>query len=170
MPAQDTLNVKNGNLNIKRLSRLQAVILKVLATIHPSGYSKRYLPRVVAEAYGKGSIITLADKDAALEAAIKRNPDKEGMIRALNDMMFFTQRNIYIGEKPDGLIGWVGGWLSPKFSVSYSRSIRSLLKQGLIRYSPASMPPTGIETWAIFITDRGIARIQNREVKVNAKF
>ena len=32
---QDSLNVKKNNLNNKRLSRLQGVILKILAVTHP---------------------------------------------------------------------------------------------------------------------------------------
>lgn len=56
-------------------------------------------------------------------------------------------------------------WLNPRFSVSYSRSIRNLLAQGLVEYMPATN-----NRWAIFITDKGLAKIQNRKVKVNAKF
>ena len=47
---QDSPNVKKNNINNKRLSRLQGVILKILTAIYPNGYSRR-LSQLVARGY-----------------------------------------------------------------------------------------------------------------------
>lgn len=145
----ENLNVNKNNLNNKRLSRLQGVILKALATSYPAGYPKRILPRIVAHLYGKGSIITVAHNEAELKQR------SIGLERTLTEI----QRLLSSFKGHDE-------WIAPKFSVSYSRSIRALLNQGLVTY----ISTTSRGVWALFITDKGLAKIQNRKVKVNAKF
>ena len=142
-------NVNKNNINNKRLSRLQGVILKILAKIHPRGASKRGLSRIVAGAYGKENI--KLNPMAAMGIFMGTNPDPE--IREFGDSLRAV--------KPETI--------EPKFSVSYCRSIRSLLEQGLVSYMPAYAYGQK-DSWALFITEKGLVKIQNRKVKVNAKF
>jgi len=148
------LNVNKKRINNKRLSRLQGVILRVLAIIHPSGYPKRVLPKVVGGLYGKGSIITAKEK---------------GKERPLPDdspeVLWEKSRSMH-----QAIVANFGGrddWTSPKFSVSYSRSILSLLKQGLVHYSYMIDPAYPTERKrGVFISEKGLAKIKDRKVKV----
>lgn len=150
---QGSLNVKKNNLNNKRLSRLQGVILKILSAAYPTGYDKRMLSRLTAEGYGKGSIITRTQKEARMVEAM---PEMREM---LQEMRSLTPR----GARRELT------WLNPKFSVSYSRSIRNLLGQRLVAYLPATRTD-GKEGWAVFITEKGLAITTKKKVKINAKF
>ena len=150
---QDKLIVKENNLNNKRLSRLQGVILKILSAAYPTGYDKRMLSRLTAEGYGKGSIITRTQKEARMVEAM---PEMREM---LQEMRSLTPR----GARRELT------WLNPKFSVSYSRSIRSLLNKGFVAYLSATRSD-GKQGWAIFITEKGLALATKKKVKINAKF
>lgn len=149
------LNVKENNINNKRLSRLQGVTLKILSVVYPHGYAKRQLARIVADGYGAGSILT-----AGIQGRTPiREEDSPGEIVAkCRDMM----------KAVNATVGGRDGWVSPKFSVAYSRSIRSLLNQGLVTYQGA--PLNGKAIWAVFITEKGIELAKGRKVKINAKF
>jgi len=139
---QESLNVKKNNLNNKRLSRLQGVILKILAAIHPNGFSKKGLCRFVAQAYANKSVMHRPFEAFAVHYGLLR--EERGIGKAL------SLKRAHI--------------LNPKFSVSYSRSFKSLRQQGLIRLELSTI---GV---GVFITQEGLAKIQNRKVKVNAKF
>jgi len=139
---QGSLNVKKNNLNNKRISRLQAVILKILAAIHPAGFSKKGLCRFAAQAYANKSVIHRPFEAFAVHYGLLREEREIGKA--------FSLKQSHV--------------LNPKFSVSYSRSFKSLRQQGLIRLE---LSKNGV---GVFITQEGLAKIQNRKVKVNAKF
>lgn len=143
------LNVKKQNLNNKRLSRLQVIILKVLSILQPYGISKRHLCRFVAEAYGKGAIITRSQKEAEMVG------DMPEMGQMLEEMRRLT---------PAGARRELT-WINPKFSVSFSRSIKSLLGQGLVQWRPLTEGGYGI-----FITEKGVDLCTKRKAKVKADF
>jgi hypothetical protein len=166
--AESNLNVKKNNLNNKRLSRLQGVILKTLANIYPAGYPKRNLSIIVAHLYGKGSIITRDDKYKKqlaefekMEQDLLHSPLLASMLPFLKDIE--STGKMVRGIVGRGIPGRRNEWLSPQFSVAYSRSMRNLLNQGFVRYSP-----TTNGRWCLFITDKGFSRIQGRKVKVHA--
>lgn len=125
------LNVKNGDINNKRLSQLQKTILKVLVDIYPSGYHRFGLIWQVARAYGQGSIETVEvreqkwpEKDRKLfEEQYKQDPEVAKSMAALRHK--FHALEIAASPYEDRI--------SPKFSVSYHRSWRSLVAQGLIQ-------------------------------------
>jgi hypothetical protein len=141
---RDSLNVKENNINNKRLSRLQGVILKILAADYPYGYSKRDLCRFAAAAYGNKSEIERPL--AALGVFIEMNKDPE--TKEIADA--FSLKHRYL--------------IAPKFSVSFSRSIKGLLHQDLVKYEWTA------RGYGVFITSKGLSRIQNKKVRVNAKF
>lgn len=140
----DSLNVKKNNLNNKRLSRLQGVILKILAANYPYGYSKRALCRFAAGAYGNKSEIERPLAALGVFIEISKDPETKEIADA------FSLKHRYL--------------IVPKFSVSFSRSIKGLLQQDLVRHEWTA------RGYAVFITDKGLSRIQNKKVKVNAKF
>lgn len=171
---QASLNVKKNNLNNKRLSRLQGVILKILSAAYPTGYDKRMLSRLTAEGYGRGSVITRDDKYQKQLAELARMKEKEkespllsGILPMLEELESTGKTVREMMRKP--LLGRRDAWLNPKFSVSYSRSIRSLLSKGFVAYLPATRRD-GKDGWAIFITEKGLAMAAKRKVKINAKF
>lgn len=138
MTTQGSLNVNTNNINNKRLSRLQGVILKILARIHPNGYRKRDLCHIAAAVYGNKRVIERPLEALEIFIGMKNDPE----IREIGKAFSLNQPQV----------------LAPEFSVSFSRSIKSLSHQGLIT------------RWGdVFITDKGLARIQDRKVKVHAK-
>lgn len=171
---QSSPNVKKNNLNNKRLSRLQGVILKILSAAYPIGYDKRMLSRLAAEGYGKGSVITRDDKYqkqlselARMKQEEKENPLLSGILPMVEELESTGKIVREMMRKP--LPGRRDAWLTPKFSVSYFRSIRNLLGQGLVAYLPATRTD-GKEGWAVFITEKGLAMAAKKKVKMNAKF
>lgn len=138
----DSINVNKNNINNKRLSRLQGVILKILAAIHPGGLSKKGLCKFAAQAYANKSVIHRPFEAFAVHYGLLREEREIGKA--------FSLKQAHI--------------LNPKFSVSYSRSFNSLRQQGLIRLELSTI---GV---GVFITQEGLAKIQDRKVKVNAKF
>jgi hypothetical protein len=141
---QDGLNVKENNLNNKRLSRLQGVILKILATVHPDGYSRTDLAHIVAGAYGNRSLVERPLDALGVFIGMNKDPETREIGKA------FSLKRPRV--------------LAPKFSVSFSRSIKGLLQQDLVKHE---WTPRG---YGVFITGKGLSRIQNKKVRVNAKF
>ena len=141
----DNLNVNKTNLNIKRLSRLQGVILKVLATAYPGGFPKRGLSQIVGPLYSNQSCITWNEKKTQADKLFSMS-DLKSQFKAL-ELETQVTNAITLGRYI---------WLTPKFSVSYSRTIKSLLNQGLIADSGGG----------IFITEKGLAKIEGKKVKV----
>jgi len=146
-----TLNVKENNINNKRLSRLQAIILKVLAYIEAAGgYGgyKRPLSRIVAGLYGNGSLICAEGRQIE---HIKETDHPFTIIDKLKTGVAIVQ-------------GQVTGktWISPKFSVSFSRALRAVCHKGLVQ--------TYIDEPILTITEKGKVEIKDRKVKVNAEY
>lgn len=130
----ENLNVNKNSINNKRLSRLQKIILEVLAEVYPDKcYHRRTLSHLVGRRYGNGSIDTLADKEARIEEVRKNNPDWADKMEAFLEMFLMSQRNWHFERKPDGTFDRVGEWVNEKFAVSMSRSLSNLRAQGLIR-------------------------------------
>ena len=154
---QESLNVKENNLNNKRLSRLQGVILKILTAVYPGGYSKRALSQLVARGYGKGSVISSDDMlKKQLDDATQRVQDDSNMLLGIEKLRSAHKKLVAIplGHARDG-------YLAPKFSVSYSRSIRNLLEQGLIGCNYRGI---------LFATEKGCELAASKKVKVDARF
>ena len=139
----ETLNVNHNLINNKRISRLQRVILQVLAEI-PSDrcYYRRQLSYIVAKRYGTG-LDTLADQRARLEKMAEENPDRAECASGVHERMLQSRRG-HVERKEDGTLDQVGEWVTEKFAVSMSRSLTNLREQGLIR---------GLAT--IWLTEKG---------------
>lgn len=146
-----SLNVNKSLINNKRLSRLQGVVLKVLATVYPDGYGKRVLPKIVGGLYGKDSLITA--EELGRNQPVKEVSPVALINNARDSLRYFNF--CFKGGRAD--------WTNPKFSVSYFRSIRALLAQGLVTYQPMAH-----KEWGLFITERGLGKIEGRKVKVKA--
>lgn len=147
----NSLIVKKKNINNKRVSRLQSIILKVLAYAQGNGnygYYPRQLSRIVAGLYGKGSLIPA---DSRQTQHIKTDDKPFTIIEKLKSSVATVE-------------GQVTGktWISPKFSVSFSRALRTVCHKGYFQ--------TYIDEPILTITDKGLSAITGRKVKVNAQF
>lgn len=144
------LNVKEKIINNNRLSRLQGIILKVLAYVQVvGGYGcyKRPLCKTVAGLYGNSSLIYAGGRE--LEH-IAEGDHPFTIIDKLKSSVATVE-------------GYVTGkaWISPKFSVSFSRALRLVCHKGLVQT---------YEDEPIFtITEKGISEIRDRKVKVHAQ-
>mgnify|MGYP001028236035 CR=1 FL=1 len=117
--SRNNLNVKKNNLNNKRLSRLQGVILKALATNHPHGVGKRGLSMLVAHLYGNSSVITWEDRHRKRLAELAGMKQQEIEKPSLGGTVPIIEELESVGKIIGKLnLGGKHEWLSPKFSVS----------------------------------------------------
>jgi hypothetical protein len=122
----------NGNSSSKRLSSLQRLILTVLSeTQSPDGLVQRVtVAREVAKRYGKGSIETRDDRAKILEKKgienyarwREQNPEQADRMLELYTTIIVATIQRYRNDE----------WLTAKFSVSWHRSLRNLIGQGLV--------------------------------------
>ncbi|HUW45608.1 MAG TPA: hypothetical protein VMW50_07400 [Dehalococcoidia bacterium] len=142
------LNVKNGEINNKRLSQLQKAILKVLVSIYPDGYNRVGLIWQVAKAYGPSSIETVEMREQKwlehdhrlFEEQCKQDLEAAKAMTEIRHKFHALE----IAASPS-----YGDRISPKFSVAYHRSWRNLSAQGLIQRWRAKNEWGG---WTIYVS------------------
>ena len=105
----------------------------------------------------KGSVIGSDDMlKKQLDGAVEKLQDDSNMLLGIEKLRSAHKKLVAIplGHARDG-------YLAPKFSVSYSRSIRNLLEQGLIACSYEGV---------VFATDKGRELAASKKVKIEARF
>lgn len=146
--------IHHTNMNNKRLSKLQRVILTVLAE-EPSESEPRTRNEValeVAGRYGNGSLTDIHQRTETFYERQAQNYERHKLKNpeAANKMLELSaQINEYVVScyrKHE--------WLTNKYSVSWSRSLRNLREQGLIEYS-RPWGCVGYFAIAVAITDKG---------------
>ena len=148
----ENLNVSTKMINNKRLSKLQRIILAVLAGAHPRGYRRRALSHLVGQKYGNDSLETIEGKRAKIAEVRKQDPARADKMEMFNEFFLLTSRRWHFDWQADGSFKQVGEWVNAGFAVSLSRSLANLRNQHLI---------TGQAL--CFITDKGLELLSNKK-------
>lgn len=139
-----------NNKKQKRLSRLQRITLELLKTppdpeFYDGYYSRKELALEVAKRYRNGSFITVEDKINHYVNKISQLKEKGDLIHnRMAELLEIIATEILNRRRQDQ-------WLTNKFSVSLSRSLKNLKENGFVEIGLT--PPLG--TVGVRLTSKG---------------